>query len=311
MLHELPILVLVASLLQDAVHAVKPQGSASHEPSSAGPVQPPTGATPPAVTRPAAPADAPPASGKTAEEIERDLMIDRLIAEGEARKGQRNLDLPAIKAIEREVEALRATADGMAGEGERTAEVLAAVRNATDDLEQIGVSGEQADGIRGLADEVEDLRAKLSLLHLRSPSKNAPDAELTSIEAIPPAPAEVPLAAVPDAAVEAAPPALHAARRYPSRAATLLFHMGHNQQLIALVDEVGKDKLDPDALYAYGAALALSENWAQAREVFVGLAQREDRRVLAQAAARQINRIDGATLGVVGTDPLLLERNKR
>ena len=78
-----------------------------------------------------------------------------------------------------------------------------------------------------------------------------------------------------------------------------------------LVREVGLEEIDPSARYAYAAALTSRGELDEARVVFEELAGLSDRRVLANAAQRQITRIEGLKLGVVGVDPLWKERNER
>lgn len=244
-------------------------------------------------------------------DIERDLLVEQLLSEIARERGVKGIALPSIDIAEREVEALRQTADGLAGAGSETEHLLLGAGERTNDLEMLGVSDAKADEIRNATDDVQALRAELALQKLRGTSSSSPGEKLIDVTQVPDVEPVDPSESTPGPDGVRTVKGLEQALRFPNRTITLLYRMGDYARLFDVVERVGKDKLGPDSKYAYGAALAAGEKWDEARAVFETLLEIEGRRMIAHAATRQVERIDLLMVGAVDLPPLEKARSER
>lgn len=265
----------------------------------------------PAVAAPSPVAATPPAGAPATSDIERALLVKRLLQEVAGERSRPDLGLPSIEVMEQEVEALRQKADGMAGNGDETQEILVAAAPDASNLEVLGVNAGKAADIRELSREVQELQAHLSLVRLRAPSSNNPGAALVDVTEVPDVAA--PAAAVGDSPAPEATPTrrrseLVSALRYPDRTVTLLYRMNDLARVVEVVERVGVDKIAAESRYAFAASLAAVGRRDDARAQFEALGAMEDRRTLALAASRQLERLAMLEQGVVELRPIERER---
>lgn len=241
--------------------------------------------------------------GARPEDIERELLVKQLLAEIARERGVEGLDLPSIDIVQQEVESLRKTADGMASEGGKAHAILLGVQRGGDDLEKLGVSASKAEVIRSATDDVHALRAELALQKLRGANTNSGET-LLEVSTVPDHEQETAVSTTPEGVVVPRRSELVQALRFPDRTITLLYRMADHARVIEVVERIGPEKVGPDSKYAYGAALSIQGRFDEARGVFATLVELENRRTIAYAAARQVERLDMLKVGAVDLPPL-------
>lgn len=266
-------------------------------------------ATPPPASRPAAAVK--PAAGETPEAGATPDVGEIL--------GRSFVGTSTTDAMESEVQKLRRTLDALVGEGDSSADILSHLEEDVADLEGLGISPERAEAIRGLANDVNSLRAQLQLLHIQGRTVTSPEEELRDVKellgelarearavAAEPA-AEASTASTSAPAPDVEPVAMVRRSRFPEKEAQLAFLAGDDAAVVALLTPLDRAQLAPESLYAYGCALVNRRELDEARIVLSLIEEHEDRDSLRFAAARQLRRIEHLKNGIVSLDPLLKE----
>lgn len=219
----------------------------------------------------------------------------------------------AFETLDVDVTQLRETLEAMIGNGpDDTKPTLLRVAGFEDELERIGIASEIADEIRALYPQVQALRGELLMRDLQTGQLRS---DFTPVSTTSAAPSESTSTGDGTTHESKLAPVLGPRPRtnQPKYEAELCFHAGDIDGALQILSRLPAGEFSPRETFIHGSCLVAKRRFAEARQLLDVLAADDRSPTLAEAARRQLSRMNLIEAGLVGIDPLVkaVEDNKR
>ncbi len=210
--------------------------------------------------------------------------------------GGADSDVSALDVLEKQVLQERLELNALIGQGPDAKSLLDKIPGFNDELEKIGIPADIAEQIRNLSAKVIELHGEKSLRDWTKYEEIGKKSEPEGFKSI----------TDPSATAEAAPPPPKTRPRssLPKLEAALLFQSGNADEALEILSKLPEGDLAAQDRFILGSCLVAKRQFEQAAAVLKPLAESKDSDMLAQAAKRQLKRMEMIEAGLVGLDPL-------